>query len=467
MEKLDTKYLEQLEQIKQELNNSETYQRFLENEEEEDYNELQDTFNPKLSALYHQVANEKPLQLIEFERALLDDGLEGLFLSRVLGYTVMRGVINEETYKYILSQEHFKEVLNFICHSPNFDFLRKRIGQTIQLGFGLSSDIWVTNFINGIANRKVKNYLLAQRDSKYRFKEYRSALYRRYQKQFAGDNYFTAVFPESMPQLSVYFPELRNFLIQRARLNLRDQSLSDKLVNFVLDRQYFGSREQFELLVLTANFVDLNEEQKEKIGALFNELRTEMDDFDEKYLKLLISYHNLKLPLDEKADRQVLSLIKPTGEDDSLYAFYKLSAEIHDKGFTHPDVVEAIKKFYDTHDGTSLENQAVRNILLRYAGRVLTHLTPEEYPEFFTLMDELTQYIMIFDNQKFNQQIKDYALPYVKKLIKHFTDKRGKDYQAIKRYVQDKFQELGFMKPKELVDLFKTRRIRRKTAQKG
>ncbi len=52
---------------------------------------------------------------------------------------------------FILQRRCFKEVLFAICNSSNFEYLRKRIGQTIQTGFALSSDIWVTNLINEIA----------------------------------------------------------------------------------------------------------------------------------------------------------------------------------------------------------------------------------------------------------------------------------------------------------------------------
>jgi hypothetical protein len=68
------------------------------------------------------------------------------------------------------------------------------------------------------------------------------------------------------------------------------------------------------------------------------------------------------------------------------------------------------------------------------------------------------QYINIFGNQKFNQAVKDISLRYVKRLLKLFVDKRGRDYQDIKKFVKATFLDLGFMKDKELVELFKTKR---------
>ncbi len=465
MEKLDKKYIDQLAALKDEMMQLDAYTQFLDTEEEEHYNELQDLMGPKMSALYHQVSTERPLQLLEFERALLDDELEGMFLPRMLGYTVMRSVINHDTYKYILSQEHFKEVLVNICNSPNFEYLRSRIGQTIQLGFGLSSDIWVTNLINLISNKKVKTYLKAQKDSKYRLIEHRKQLYQKYLRQFSNDNYFTTVFPSTMPELNVQYPELRNFLLQRTRLGVRDASLTTKLVEFLADRAYFASDEQFALLALTVNFVTLDEDQKKIIGQLFNELRVELDDFDDKYLKHLIEFYNLDLPLNEETDANVLALLESQGDQDQLYKFYKLAETIHSKGFTHPEVIEAVKLFYINHDGTSLVNKAVRNIILGYAGKFAHNLDVESFQDYFNLMDYFKQYINIFDNQKFNQRIKDYSMIYIKKLLKRYTDKRGKDYQSIKRFVRSTFLELNFMTAKELTLMFKTKRVRKKVEE--
>ena len=64
----------------------------------------------------------------------------------------------------------------------------------------------------------------------------------------------------------------------------------------------------------------------------------------------------------------------------------------------------------------------------------------------------------IFINQEFNQKLKDYSLVYVRKLLKKFTDKRGKDYQDIKKFVSSTFVDLGFLTEKQVVELFKTRR---------
>ena len=64
----------------------------------------------------------------------------------------------------------------------------------------------------------------------------------------------------------------------------------------------------------------------------------------------------------------------------------------------------------------------------------------------------------IFSNQRFNQDVKEASLKYIKRLLKKYTDKRGRDYQDIKKFVKTTFLDLGFMTDKQIVEFFKTKR---------
>jgi hypothetical protein len=107
------------------------------------------------------------MQLITLEEQLLDEGYEGLYLPKILGYSILRGAINEK-YKFIRPQEHFKKVLKAISNSSNFDEIRLRIGQSLQTGFALSSDIWITNFIQSLRVKQAREFLQSQILQKYR-----------------------------------------------------------------------------------------------------------------------------------------------------------------------------------------------------------------------------------------------------------------------------------------------------------
>src|SRR4029078_10559557 len=109
MEKLDKKYQDELDVLKGEIRESELLATYLEDEEEASYQALRDAFEPQIEALYERIADDHPLELTIFESALLDPDFEGLYLSRVLGFSVLRGEIDEE-YHYKRPQDHFKEV---------------------------------------------------------------------------------------------------------------------------------------------------------------------------------------------------------------------------------------------------------------------------------------------------------------------------------------------------------------------
>ena len=160
MEALATNYKTHLEQLKSAMQNSELLETYLENESEEIYKQMIEAFEPHIMELYTHVADNNPLQLVALEKELLDPVFEGLFLPKILGYAVLRGEI-DETFKYKRPQDHFKNILNTICESANFDYIKMRIGQTVQVGFALSSDIWLTNLMEHLTNKKVKHGPLA------------------------------------------------------------------------------------------------------------------------------------------------------------------------------------------------------------------------------------------------------------------------------------------------------------------
>ena len=110
MYELDQAYLEQLEVLAGEIQNSEELASYLDSEEEEDFMRVKELFEPKIGRIYEEVASNSPLQLIAMELIILDENFEGLYLPRILGYSVLRGELTDH-FKYRRPQEHFKEVL--------------------------------------------------------------------------------------------------------------------------------------------------------------------------------------------------------------------------------------------------------------------------------------------------------------------------------------------------------------------
>lgn len=458
MESLDKKYVTELDSIKGAIQNSDLLTQYLEDEEDESYQALRDAFEPQIESLYDRVASENPLQLIALEEKLLDPDFEGLYLSKVLGYSVLRGEI-DRLYRYKRPQAHFKKVLLAICQSSNFDLIKKRIGQGIQVGFGLSSDIWITNLIEQVAAKRVKSFLNAQVLDKYRDVDERKIAYARYKRQFTATDYHSAEFPKSPGELNVLFSSLIRFLKHRAVIDANNESLIPSIVDFLNNEKFQYGPEYVCVLHIFTNFYDYKDHE-DWLKDVFHRARVEYDAFNQEYFRFHERILESDLEVTRETDEKVLGIIDTSVEDD-LTAFYNLMHIIHTKGYVHDDTIEAVRAFYDQHEGLSTINECLRRSILSHFRRLLDNLSVEEYTEYFELNKIFRVYIQLFNNQHFNQDVKQLSLNYIAKLLKRYTDKRGKDYQDIKKFVSQTFLDLGFLKEKEIVELFKTRRKRR------
>ncbi|MFN7120136.1 MAG: hypothetical protein ACK4TA_25320 [Saprospiraceae bacterium] len=463
MYELDQDYIDRLENLAAEIQDSEELQQYLETEEEEDYQRLKELYESKISSLHEEVARDNPLQLISLELVLLDDAFEGLFLPRILGYAVLRGEI-DSNYKYVRPQEHFKEVLLTICNSANFEILKKRIGQSIQMAFALSSDIWVTNLINSITNKRIRYFLQSQKLDKYRRDNERAIGFERYKKQFKHENYQTAEFPETPTALKIEFSPLKHFLIHRINLGVDNASIIEHIKAFVENPEFQGENEHLQIMSLYANFFDLNEEDQAHLKENFNKTRQHTPNFANQYLDFLLELHrSQEIQWTPAADRRV-SAILDRSISDELTAYYDLMDTVHDKGYINPEAQEAIKIFCDQREGLSTANENVRHTIYQYFAGFVNNLEENAYSDFFEISKLFPIYMSIFANQRFNQNLEAISMEYLRKLLLRYTDKRGKDYQDIKKFVSTAFVDFGFLTEKEVIEMFKTKR-KKKTAE--
>ncbi len=457
---LDKSYLEELENISAHIQASEELASYLEEEEESFYEQMKEKYEPYIHELYERVASENPLQLILFEQRLMQEDFEGLFLPRLLGYSVLRGELNNQ-FKYTRPQDHFKDVLMAICNSANFEILKKRIGQSIQVGFALSSDIWITNLIALVENKRIRYFLQSQKLDKYRSPEGRKSGYVIYKKQFLNFNYMTADFPLNLGELKVLWSSLKEFLLYRVERELDNSSLMPFMKALVENDDFKGHDEHLQLMGIYAFFFDLNEEDTQHLSKHFNETRKKHPEFQDRWWHLVMElYESKRVNLDATTDARISNILDKSIDDD-LTAYYNLMDIVHGVGYIQEDTMEAVKSFYNHHEGRSLINECLRKAIYQYFARLLNNLEVRDYHELFSLAKIYTVYIHIFANEEFNLSVKDLSMRYVRRLLKHYTDKRGRDYQDIKKFVSTTFQDLNFMKEKDVVELFKTRRKRK------
>ena len=462
MKPLDKAFITRLDEIAETIQNSEQIKQFQEDEEEESYQALRDTFEESIANLYEEVAENHPLQLFEFELALTDPKFEGLFLPRLLGFAVLRGEINDN-YKYIRPQKQFKDILLAICNSFNFDYIRKRIGQTIQIGFSLSSDIWITNLVAQIANKKIRYFLQGQNLPRYRVLAERRATYVRYSNQFKNENYFSVEFPTTQTELSIYFTELKKFLFERIKRKGNDESFKPEIHAFIENKNFKNSRELLELIALYGAFYPFTDKEKDLLGKTIARERKDNPKFQEEWFSIIKDLHNGQLDLQPENERQLSELFDKGGNDD-IGKYYTLTDIIHTKGYISPEAIEAVQASYVAHPGLSDINENTRLTIFAYFKRFLMNVSEDEYQDYFELSKSFPPYMQIFDNEQFNHNLKGLCMKYVKRLLKRYTDKRGKDYQEIKKFVAANFLDLGFLTSKQITELFKSRRKKKPVA---
>ncbi len=456
MEELNKIYQTSLDNIKSTIQSSDILAKYLDEEEDDIYQEMREQFEPQIEELHNKVAAENPLQLVKFEEYIFDDEFEGLYLPRILGYSVLRGEINSRI-KFIRPQDHFKDVLVTICNSNNFEILKQRIGQAIQVGFALSSDIWITNIINSIANKKVKSFLAAQKLDKYRDQQIRLSGLVKYRKQFESLNYQTAEFPQDHTSLVHLSPSLKSFIKYRANNSFDNSSLMPSIDAFINNKNIVGSQEYCELLILISKAIDLDATTKKSMVAALESIRENDSEFGDDFFSIINHYFESGYTFSIE-DSQRLSSVVTRNIKDELSVFFNLLDIVLSKGYIHEESIDAVRVFYDAHEGLSVQNESLRYFLKGYFKSFMKNLSVESYQDYFEMNKTFVAYISIFSNQEFNQSIKEMSLAYVKKLKKRYTDKRGKDYQDIKKFVKSTFLDLGFMKEKGLVEFFKTKR---------
>jgi len=461
MYELNEAYSQHLEAIAVAIQASPNLASYLEEEEEQFYDALKLEFEPRIEAAYQQMIDFSPLEIESFERKLLDERFEGLFLPRILGYAVLRGEVTEHYY-YARQNNHFGDILKAIAANSNFDQLRSRIGQSVQCGFALSSDIFVTSLVNGISSKRVRSFLQAQRSNDARTMEGRRRIERRYRRQFRSRNYHYAPFPLTVGELTTHTTALVDFLLYRVGGELNNDALVPTLHEMVTRPEFAGRDEIIKPLVIYGAYFTLTEEHKpEVIAALNRERKADAEGTSEAILAFILklkSHSDFTFGPDQ--ERALGQIIDRSVEDD-LTAYFNLTDKIHGEGYTNPDVQAAVQEEQAKHGGLSNFNDNIRQTVFGYFGQLAAGLgtSEKDYTEWFKITGrQYPAYMKIFGNESFNQQLRSLARKYTKDLIKVHTNKRGKDYRDIKKTTVTTWLDYGFMTEKQLKEFFKTPR---------
>lgn len=456
MEKLDPKFVQVLEDIKSRIQASDTLQSFLEEETEAGFQALREEFEPEINQLYSEVGNQKPLQLLDLEQKLFDQDFEGVYLPKMLGYTVLRGDINEFG-KYRRPQDQFGLAVKALSNCNNFELLKSKTGQTLQIGFSLSSDIWVSNLVDHVDNKRSKQYFEGIKSHRISEEAERKSAVSKYGRQFEGAPYHSAEFPNSPEDLKSLFIPLKDFLLHRVNHFTDNASIKPYLTTLLKNERLYHLNEYWDLVFIITNFFPLEGGDLALLKNLVNENRVHSKEFSEHYFRFLHEMHSVGMKFDAETERNAKSVLNETIQDE-VTRYYDLADTIHTKGYVHEDTIESVRNFYESNEGLSIINATVRNTILGYFKGLLENLEESDYQNYFEISKIFNIYMKIFSNEKFNQDVQALNQKFVHKLLSKFNDKRGKDYQEIKKFVTGHFADLEYMKEKDITELFKSKR---------
>ncbi|HMW38631.1 MAG: hypothetical protein K1X68_09035 [Saprospiraceae bacterium] len=457
LQNLNDDYKERISELAGLIQNSDELAQYLDDESPESYKVLQETYEPLIAEIYQEVAEHHPLQLMELEKVILNPAFEGLFLPRILGYSVLRGTYSEENMKYNRPQDHFKDIVLAIAESANFDVIKQRIGQTIQVGFALSSDIWIASLLDRIENKKVKAFFQSMRNVRLNDMQERSNMLHRYSNQFSHYNFYCAHFPQTVSELQVEEQSLKNFLLKRIAFRCKHDSYTAELHKLMSNSSLYQEPEFVDLLCIVANFIELGQQEDAHLAKVLNDVRKSNPQFNQLYFSFLKKNYREGMRFGSVTDLRFASMLDSSIQDD-LSRYYKLMETIHHKGFVHEDSLDAVNAFYAQYEGMSQINECLRMMIAEEFRHVVENLTEGEYLSFFDLSRTFGAYMNIFDNSAFNQELESMGMNYISKLLAFYKDKRSKEYQDVKKFVSSTFTEFEFLTEKEVVDLFKIKR---------
>lgn len=461
---LNEAYDAHLEAIAAAIQASPNLASYLEEEEDEFYEALKTEFEPQIEQAHQQLIDYSPLEIEAFETKLTDERFEGLFLPRVLGYSVLRGEVTDQFY-YARQNDHFGNILRAITTNSNFDQLRNRIGQAVQVGFALSSDIFVTNLLADVASKRARGFLQSQRLSDARTMEGRRRVYRRYARQLKNRNYHYAPFPLTPGELTTHIQATVDFLEYRVNSGLDNAAVLPTLHQLVTNPEFAGRKEILRPMVIYgAYFEPEADERAGLMEALNRERKADPEGTAQTVLDYLLDLKT-RVGSNFGPDQEMqLSSIISTNIDDDLTAYFNLTDKIHGDGYLEPAVHEAIAEELAKHPGLSSFAENIRQTIIGYFSRLAGGLgtADRDYNQWFEITGkQFPAYIKIFGNETFNQSLRKIAKQYTKNLTKVHTNKRGKDYRDIKKTTMTTWKDYGFMNDKELKEFFKTPRKKR------
>lgn len=152
---LDTDFQTKLNAIKSFMQQHEAYTAFIDELDQETFQVLQQTIEPYLQALFLEVAQKAPLQLLVLEDAMMDEVFEGIYLTNILTFNVLRANVNDK-FKFSRTPDRLQKIIHFICNSSSFEFIQNEVRLPLRLALTMSSNIWGNKLAESVQAKRAR-----------------------------------------------------------------------------------------------------------------------------------------------------------------------------------------------------------------------------------------------------------------------------------------------------------------------
>ncbi len=456
---LQKEYLEKLNAIKTHLQDSEEYQTYLDEEDEESYNTLRAKIEPYLNALYLEVSKNQPMQILTLEEAMMDHQLEGLYLDKLMSYSILRAKLTPDT-RFDRSQDILEKMILFMTESSSFDLIENSMRLPVRMTFALSSNIWSNKVIEQISSKRAKEYLRRQLKEAKRDDHARVVQYKGLKKRYAEVPYQTAEVP-AVENLNwkVEYDDFRRFLVRRVEADVDNSTLVPSIYEFLNNEKLKGADEQIELFILYSHFFELEDEDFENMEKILAEFQDKGEDFQNRYFELLSKLID-EVDLDIEKTAIVSDLINKE-KDDFLSNFYTLVASYSNRDHIDVELAEEIERYSHKYRELSPPIACFKKLLLYFIDQDIAKYLNEDYTQLFEnvyIYDKLAE---SFLEKSYREEIGSVLDAHLNTLMFYFKAKTA-EFKAIKKLVSGTPVEFGFITMKEVRARYRAHRLAEK-----
>ena len=181
-------------------------------------------------------------------------------------------------------------------------------------------------------------------------------------------------------ELKMHGSVLKEFLLYRAASDFDNSTLIPQINEFLNKDEFVFEPEFIKITLVLGMYFELKETNFNKLTKVFNKLRKKKEDFDNEFFDYYLQF------VDDRANFKIdavgnLSKLIDKSIDDELSTFFKLMDIVYVNGYVAIETIDAIRKYYNSHEWLSNHNRCLRHSLLNRFSKFFNNLSEKDYVE--------------------------------------------------------------------------------------